>query len=77
MSVKFSGNAKIIKDFSKVPCIGEKHETLSNLICIETKIEKITEKYIFYKVMFCEENSLDILDDFYINCCTYIYAVER
>lgn len=78
MSIKFSGNAKIVKSFSDIPCIGEEHDMMSNLICIEVKIEKITDKYIYYKVVFCEKDSLSLLDDdFFIDCCTYLYAVER
>lgn len=75
-NIKFIDNAKII-DINDLPKINEKHELINGLICIEVKIVDFKEDYIIYQATFCEEDSLHILDEFYIDCCYWLYAVKK
>lgn len=74
--LNYIGNAKII-DPSELPRIGEAHQIYKNRICIEIKAYKFTDDYIFYQARFCENDSLNILDDFYINCSSWLYAINK
>lgn len=76
--IDYIDNAKII-DLSNLPRIGAEHEHIKSIVCIELKIIdfKKDDLYIIYQARFCEKESLHILDDFYINCCTYQYAVKN
>lgn len=73
-------NAKIVT-FDALPKVGEeKKDAFSSsrrLVCVELKIWEFTSDYIIYKALFCEADSLHILDDFFINCATWFYAVPN
>ena len=73
---EYIGNAKIV-NFSELPRIGEAHPIYKARICIEVKAYKFTDDFIFYQARFCEKDSLHILDDFYINCSSWTYAVNK
>jgi hypothetical protein len=73
---KYIDNAKIVA-FSELPQIGEAHPIYKNRICIEVKAHSFTDDYILYSARYCENTSLPILDDFYINCSSWSYAVKK
>lgn len=73
---EFIGNAKII-DINELPKINDKHELINGLICIEIKIVDFKEDYIIYRVTFCEEESLHILDGWFVDCSSWLYAVKK
>lgn len=75
-NIKYIDNAKII-DINDLPKINGKHEWKIGVTCIEVKIVDFKEDYIIYKATFCENDSLDNLDDCYIDCCHWLYAVKR
>lgn len=75
--LNYIGNARIIKNLYELPRIGEIHPIYKTRICIEVKAYKFTDDYIFYQARFCEKDSLPILDDFYINCSSWTYAVNK
>jgi hypothetical protein len=69
-------NAIIIK-IDDLPQIGATHNLYKNEICIDTKIIDFKGDYIIYQTKFCEKASLRILDDFYINCRSWLYAIKK
>lgn len=73
---KYIDNAEIVA-FSELPQIGKTHPIYKNRICIEIKAYGFTDDYILYSARFCENGSLSILDDFYINCSSWSYAVKK
>ena len=75
-NLDYIGNAKII-DINELPKINDKHELINGLICIEVKIVDFKEDYIIYQVKYCDKDSLHILDDFYINCSSWLYAIKK
>lgn len=75
-NIKFIGNAKII-NINDLPKINDKHELINGLICIEVKIVDFKEDYIIYRVTFCEEESLHILDGWFVDCSSWLYAVKK
>ena len=75
-NLKFIDKAKVI-DINNLPKINGKHESITGLTCIEVKIVDFKEDYIIYQATFCEDKSLYMLDDFYIDCCHWLYAVKR
>ena len=74
----YIGNARII-NARDLPKIGESHpdKLLKNFICIELKIISFVNDFIIYQAKFCEKDSLHILDDFYINCASWSYAIKN
>ena len=75
-TINYIGNAKIIK-LSELPHIGEAHEIIKSLICIESKIIDFKDDFIIYDLVFCEKESLNILDDFFVDCCRWSYAINK
>lgn len=74
--LNYIGNAQII-ELSELPRIGEAHKIRKSVICIEVKIIDFIDNHIIYQAKFCEKTSICILDDFYINCCSWLYAVKN
>lgn len=74
--LNYIGNAQIVS-FSDLPRIGAEHKIYNKSICIELKIIDFKEDFIIYQAKFCEKDSLHILDDFYINCSSWTYAVKK
>ena len=75
-NLKFIGKARLI-DINDLPKINGRHEWINGLICVEVSIVDFEEDYIIYQATFCEEESLHMLDDFYVNCSSWLYAVKK
>lgn len=71
----FIGNAKII-NIEDLPKINEKN-IYNHSTCIEVKIKEFKDDYIIYEVIYCEDDSLDLLDDLYCDCFKYQYAIKK
>ena len=72
----YIGNAKIV-NFEELPKIGGEHEIIKKVICVETKIIDFQDDYIIYEARFCEKESFRCLCDFFVDCCTWQYAVKK
>ena len=74
---EYIGNAKII-NLSDIPQIGHKRNyLLADYVCIEVKIKEILDDYIIYEALYCEAESVELLDDFRFCCCHWSYAVSK
>ena len=72
----YIGNARIITK-RDLPKIGGQHAYNKSVVCIELKIVGFIDDYIIYQAKFCEKDSLHLLDDLFINCSAWSYAIKR
>lgn len=76
MENKYIENAKVIQ-IAELPAIGKRWDLHPNCVCVELEMEKYKDGYIIYNAWYCPDFSLEFLDELYMDCVRYKYAVKR